>query len=76
MPFALAVYALLVIVASFGGVVAVAHAMGERLARRRMARGLPVSPNSYRYVLERPGRAGAASGAAGWCSAGFRSRAR
>ncbi len=50
MPFALAVYALLVIVASFGGVVAVAHAMGEQLARRRMARGLPVSPNSYRYV--------------------------
>ncbi len=49
-PFALAVYSLLVIVATFGGVVAVAHAMGERLARRRMARGLSVSPNSYRYV--------------------------
>jgi hypothetical protein len=49
-PFAVGVYALLVIVASLAGVIAVAHAMGERLARRRMARGLAVSPNSYRYV--------------------------
>jgi hypothetical protein len=45
------VYALLAIVAVLGGVLAVAHAMGETITRRRMARGLAVSPNSYRYVL-------------------------
>jgi hypothetical protein len=49
-PFAVAVYTLLMIIATLGGVLAVAHAMGERLTRRRMARGMAVSPNSYRYV--------------------------
>src|SRR5262249_3936625 len=49
-PFAIAVYTLLVVVASIGGVLAVAHAMGETLTRRRMARGIMVSPNSYRYL--------------------------
>lgn len=50
-PFAVVVYALLAIVAVLGGVLAVAHAMGETITRRRMARGTMVSPNSYRYVL-------------------------
>ena len=50
-PFAVVVYALLAIVAVLGGGLAVAHAMGETITRRRMARGLAVSPNSYRYVL-------------------------
>jgi hypothetical protein len=49
-PFAVVVYALLAIVAVLGGVLAVAHAMGETITRRRMARGLAASPNSYRYV--------------------------
>ena len=50
-PFAVVVYALLAIFAVLGGVLAVAHAMGETITRRRMARGLAVSPNSYRYLL-------------------------
>ncbi len=50
-PFAVVVYALLAIVAVLGGVLAVAHAMGETITRRRMARGLAASPNAYRYVL-------------------------
>jgi hypothetical protein len=50
-PFAVAVYALLAIVAVLGGLLAVAHAMGETITRRRMAHGVAVSPNSYRYLL-------------------------
>lgn len=50
-PFAVVTYALLAIVAILGGVFAVAHAMGEVITRRRMARGLMVSPNAYRYLL-------------------------
>ncbi len=50
-PFAVVVYALLAVVAALGGVIAVAHAMGETITRRQMARGDSVSPNSYRYVL-------------------------
>ncbi len=50
-PFAVVTYALLAIVAILGGVFAVAHAMGETITRRRMARGLMVSPNAYRYLL-------------------------
>ena len=50
-PFAVVIYALLAIVAVLGGVFAVAHAMGETITRRRMARGLMVSPNAYRYLL-------------------------
>ena len=52
LPFAVIVYALLVILASVGGYLAIAHAMGETYIRRRMAAGLTVaSPNSYRYLL-------------------------
>ncbi len=51
LPFAVAVYVLLVLVTSIGGLLAVAHAIGERITHRRMARGIIVSPNSYRYVV-------------------------
>lgn len=50
-PFAIVVYTLLALVAVLGGVFAVAHAMGETITRRRMAQGLKVSPNAYRYLL-------------------------
>ncbi len=51
-PFAVIVYGLLVVVGVVGGFLAVAHAMGETHARRRMARGILVDyPNSYRYML-------------------------
>ena len=50
-PFGIVVYTLLAVVAVLGGVLAVAHAMGETITRRRMARGFKASPNSYRYLL-------------------------
>lgn len=50
-PFAAVVYLLLAIIALIGGLLAVAHSMGETITRRRMAQGLMVSPNAYRYVL-------------------------
>ncbi|MEP6745994.1 MAG: polymer-forming cytoskeletal protein [Gemmatimonadota bacterium] len=50
-PFAVAVYALLAVVTLLGGFLAVAHAMGEVRARRRMAVGaIGVATNSYAYV--------------------------
>jgi hypothetical protein len=49
-PFVVAVYALLVIVGVLGGFVAVAHSMGETHTRRQLARGVAVSPNSFRYL--------------------------
>jgi hypothetical protein len=52
LPFAVAVYTLLVIVGALGGFLAVAHAMGETYTRRRMAMGAVIgSPNSYRYLV-------------------------
>ena len=52
LPFAVAVYALLVIVGALGGFLGVAHAMGETYTRRRMAMGTLIgSPNSYRYLV-------------------------
>ena len=52
LPFAVVVYALLVIVGGVGGYLAVAHAMGETYTRRRLALGAMIgSPNSYRYLL-------------------------
>ncbi|MFL5461689.1 MAG: hypothetical protein ACJ8AY_13465 [Gemmatimonadales bacterium] len=52
LPFAVAVFALLVVIGVVGGYLAVAHAMGETYTRRRMALGTLVgSPNSYRYLL-------------------------
>jgi hypothetical protein len=52
LPFAVAVFAMLVVVGVVGGYLAVAHAMGETYTRRRMALGVVIgSPNSYRYLL-------------------------
>jgi hypothetical protein len=52
LPFAVAVFAMLTVVAVVGGFLAVAHAMGETYTRRRMALGIVIgSPNSYRYLL-------------------------
>jgi hypothetical protein len=52
LPFAVVVYALLVIVGVVGGYLAVAHAMGETYTRRRLALGAMIgSANSYRYLL-------------------------
>lgn len=52
LPFAIAVFAMLVVVSVVGGYLAVAHAMGETYTRRRMALGVVIgSPNSYRYLL-------------------------
>ena len=52
LPFAIAVFAMLVVVGVVGGYLAVAHALGETYTRRRMAQGIIVSsPNSYRYLL-------------------------
>ena len=52
LPFAVAVFAMLTVVAVVGGYLAVAHAMGETYTRRRMALGVVIgSPNSYRYLL-------------------------
>ncbi|HEX2220804.1 MAG TPA: polymer-forming cytoskeletal protein [Gemmatimonadales bacterium] len=52
LPFAVAVYALLVVVGALGGFLAVAHAMGETYTRRRMAMGAFIgSPNSYRFLV-------------------------
>ena len=50
-PFAVAVYVLVVLVTTIGGLLAVAHAAGERVSHRRMARGVSISPNSYRYII-------------------------
>jgi hypothetical protein len=58
-PFAIAVYVLLVVVTTIGGLLAVAHAVGERITHRRMARGIVVSPNAYRYLLTGLGLAAA-----------------
>jgi hypothetical protein len=60
-PFAAVVYTLLAIIAVLGGVLAVAHAMGERITRRRLAHGVVVSPNAYRYMTT-----GLAAIAASW----------
>jgi len=52
LPFAVVVFALLIVIGVVGGYLAVAHAMGETYTRRRMALGTLVgSPNSYRYLL-------------------------
>lgn len=58
-PFVVAVYALLVLTGLVGGLLAVAHAMGEVHTRRRMAQGVAVSPNSFRYLTIGLGAIGA-----------------
>lgn len=68
-PFAAAVYVILAILAVLAGVLAVAHAMGETITRRRLARGRPLSPNAYRYVAT--GLAALAAVWVAWVLAGW-----
>jgi hypothetical protein len=69
-PFVVIAYALLVVVGLVGGLLAVAHAMGETYTRRRMAAGADIgSPNSFRYLLV--GLAGAAAVWATWVIVGW-----
>ncbi len=50
-PFAVIVFTLLLVLAVLGGFLAIAHAMGESITRRQLARGMSMhSANSYRYV--------------------------
>jgi hypothetical protein len=50
-PFAVIVFTLLLVLAVLGGFLAIAHAMGESITRRQLARGTSIhSANSYRYV--------------------------
>lgn len=50
-PFAVIVFTLLLVLAVLGGFLAIAHAMGESITRRQLARGASIgSANSYRYV--------------------------
>ncbi|MBA3444035.1 MAG: hypothetical protein H0T58_04170 [Gemmatimonadales bacterium] len=52
LPFAVALFAMLLVVGVVGGYLAVAHALGETYTRRRMAQGAVIgSANSYRYLL-------------------------
>jgi hypothetical protein len=69
-PFVVIAYALLVVVGLLGGLLAVAHAMGETWTRRRLASGADIgSPNSYRYLLV--GLAGAGAVWATWVAVGW-----
>ncbi len=69
-PFVVIAYALLVVVGLLGGLLAVAHAMGETYTRRRMAAGADIgSPNSFRYLLV--GLAGAGAVWATWVAVGW-----
>jgi hypothetical protein len=70
LPFAVAVFAMLTVIAVVGGYLAVAHAMGETYTRRRMALGVVIgSANSYRYLLV--GLLGLASVWAAWALFGW-----
>jgi hypothetical protein len=70
LPFAIAVFAMLTVIAVVGGYLAVAHAMGETYTRRRMALGVVIgSANSYRYLLV--GLLGLASVWAAWALFGW-----
>jgi hypothetical protein len=50
LPFVVVVFALLLLASVVGGALAMAHAMGETLTRRQMARGAALSPNGFRYL--------------------------
>jgi hypothetical protein len=70
LPFAIAVFAMLTVIAVVGGYLAIAHAMGETYTRRRMALGVVIgSANSYRYLLV--GLLGLASVWAAWALFGW-----
>jgi hypothetical protein len=49
-PFAAAAALLLLLATAILGLLAIAHAMGETVSRRRMARGVVIQPDSYRYL--------------------------
>ena len=51
LPFAVVVYALLVVVGVLGGFLAVTHAMGETYTRRRMAAGLALGAPGHMQFL-------------------------
>jgi hypothetical protein len=69
-PFAVIVFALLLVLAILGGFLAVAHAMGESLTRRQLAQGAAIaSANSYRYVIV--GLAGVLALWLGWVAFGW-----
>ncbi len=52
LPFAVVAYVIAACVAGLGGYLAVAHAIGETVSRRRMANGVFVRhPNAYGYVF-------------------------
>jgi hypothetical protein len=68
-PFAAIVATLLVLTAVILGLLAIAHAMGEKVTRRRMARGVMLSPNGYRYLLV--GLGGMGMLWAGWMALGW-----
>ncbi len=52
LPFAVAAYVVAALVAAVGGYLAVAHAVGETVTRRRMAHGAFVrAPNAYGYLF-------------------------
>ena len=50
-PFTVVAYVLLLLTTVVMGLIAVAHSMGENHARRQMAMGVRISPNSYRYLV-------------------------
>lgn len=51
LPFAIVAFVLLAVIATVGGYLAVAHALGETYTRRRLAQGIMAgSPNSYRFL--------------------------
>jgi hypothetical protein len=50
-PFVVVAGVLVVVAALLLGLLSMTHAMGEVITRRRMARGVALSPNSYRYLV-------------------------
>ena len=68
-PFAVIASVLLVLLAVLAGFLGVAHALGEKYTRRRLAQGVFGSPNSYRHVVT--GLAGIAVLWAGWAAFGW-----
>ncbi len=50
-PFAVIATMLLVLVAVLAGLLGVAHALGEKYTRRRLAQGAIGAPNGYRHVV-------------------------
>jgi len=68
-PFAVIASVLLILVAVLAGVLGVAHALGEKYTRRRLAQGAYGSPSGYRHVLT--GLAGMILLWGGWAAFGW-----